>query len=334
MGQGLRNKKTKLIVKERGACRERKVRSFLSSKILPYKIEVFTDLNSCLSLWQEFSPRRSLFETLEFRLAFYLGYKYKPYFLVAKRKEENLALLPLWYDEDKKFFTWFGSDWQEENYFFGKEIEAIKVLLNFAPKPLYLNALTKEAIKSLEKDFEFKEDEPKYILDLRNLKSHEDYLMTLKKNDRRDLRKDKNRILKQKPKIIFDNFLDLKELIKLAKERFKQKGEKTDWEDPRRVKTFKKVIEFGGKSYQVRMITVKIGKKTAGVDLIAIFKKRYYALKCGYNVKEFKGIGNFMNLIEIDDAIKLGLEKIDFLQNSYHWKNRWFSPISLFKYEK
>lgn len=328
------NKGIKTLKRERSSLKERKLRSLLSWKVLPYTIEVYSDLLSCYLLWKKFSPEKNLFETWEFRYAFYLGYKYKPHFFVAKRGREILALLPLWFDETKKIFTWFGSYWQEEVSFWGKEVEAIKTLLKFAPTPLYLNAITKESIDQLKDEFEFEEDESKYVLDLKNFTCHEDWLKTLKKNDRRDLRKDRNRILKQNPEIFFDNFKDFDELVRLSKERFRLKGEQADWEDPRRVETFRQVIELAGKSYKARMITVKIGGKVAGVDLIAIHKDTYYALKCGYNVNEFKGIGNFVNLIEIDDAIKLGLKKIDFLQNNYHWKSRWFSSLPLFKYKK
>ena len=82
------------------------------------------------------------------------------------------------------------------------------------------------------------------------------------------------------------------------------------------------------------MITVKIGKEIAGVDLICLFNKTYFAVKCGYNVKDFSGIGNFINLFEIDDAIKLKMKKIDFLQNDYQWKDKLFEAIPLVKYEK
>lgn len=324
----------KISIKEKTLLKEQKIGSFLDLKVLPYTLEIYSDLPSCYYLWEKFSPKKTLFETWEFRYAFYLGYKYKPYFLLAKKKRESVALLPLWFDKDRKIFTWFGSDWQEENHFWGKDIEAIKFLLKVAPTPLYLNAISQESISLLRNKFEFREDDPKYVLDLKDFKTHEDWLMTLKKNDRRDLRKDRNRILKQNPKIIFDNFSDLEVLIQLSKKRFEEKGEKPDWADKRRIETFKNVITLAGKTYQIRMIKIEIEEKPAGVDLIGLYKERYYAIKCGYNVRDFKGIGNFMNLIEVDDAISLDLKKIDFLQNNYHWKSRWFSPIPLFKYEK
>ena len=53
------------------------------------------------------------------------------------------------------------------------------------------------------------------------------------------------------------------------------------------------------------MITVTTGSKIAGVDLVALFNNCYYTLKCGYDVKNFSGIGNFFNLFEIGDALSL-----------------------------
>jgi CelD/BcsL family acetyltransferase involved in cellulose biosynthesis len=335
MGQGQdssdKNKKLKV---------EEPLKELGSLFVLRHKIVVVSDIKECEKLWREFSPNLTLFDTWEFRLAFYEAYKYKPYFLVLKKNGENLALLPLWYednnfyDKNLKRYTWFGSDWQEEVGFFAKDINYIPLLISVAPTPLYLNAISKDSIEKLKDKIEFKEDEPKYVLNLKGFKNHEDYLMTLKKNTRRNLRKDRNRILKQNPEIVINNFSDLDVLIELAKERFREKGESADWEDPRRVEAFKNVIKFSGKSYKVRMIKVKINGKDAGVDLICILNKTYFAVKCGYNISEFSGIGNFINLYEIDDAIKLGMEKIDFLQNNYQWKNKYFPPVPLYKFEK
>jgi len=299
-----------------------------------FVVEIVSDIEKCHSLWQEFSPQRNLFDTWEFRYAFYQGYQFLPHFLLLKRNSENLALLPLWFDEDRKIYTWFGSDWQEEVSFFTKDLNLIPFLISLAPSPLYLNAISADCVTPLQNEIKFENDEPKYVLNLEGFKNHEDWLKTLKKNRRRDLRKDRNRILRQKPEIIINNFADIDELIRLSKKRFKERGEKTDWEDKRRISTFKEVINLGGRSYQPRMITIKINGKAAGVDLVCLFKKTYFTVKCGYDVKNFSGIGNFMNLFEIDDAISLGMKKIDFLQNNYQWKNRWFQPVPLYKFRK
>lgn len=298
--------------------------------------EIVSDVEKCQTLWQEFSPQKNLFDAWEFRYAFYQGYRFSPYFILLKKEDKNLALLPLWFDSDRKTYTWFGSDWQEEVSFFTKDWNLIPFLLSIAPSPLFLNAISKASVEPLGGKIEFENDDQKYVLNLGNFKNHEDFLMTLKKNKRRDLRKDRNRILRQNPEITINHFADFEELISLSKKRFEEKNEKTDWEDPRRIETFREVIKLGleGNSYRARMITIKINGKTAGVDLVCLYNNAYFTVKCGYDVKNFSGIGNFMNLFEIDDAISLGMKKIDFLQNNYEWKDRWFESVPLFKFRK
>jgi len=296
------------------------------------KMEIVSDLDKCFSLFEEFSTKKNLFETWEFRYAFYKGYNYKPHFILLKEKNANVALLPLWYDATKEKYTWFGSDWVEEVGFFAKDKDLIPFLVSIAPTPLLLNAIRKEEVDLLKDKIPFTDDDAKYVLNLKGFKNHEDFLMTLKKNRRHDLRKDRRKIERRNPKVIINRFSDLKTLIKISEKRFK--GD-TDWEDQRRTETFKHIIKLGDdKSYKARMITVKIGTRIAGVDINAIYKDTYFTLKCGYDVEDFPGIGNFINLFEIDDAIKMGLKKIDFLQNSYAWKNKFFESVPLYKYEK
>ena len=84
---------------------------------------------------------------------------------------------------------------------------------------------SKEELKTLKDFVDFEPDSPKYILDLTKFKNADDFLMTLTKNRRHDLRKDKRRIERQNPEIVIDNFSDLKNLIRLSKERFRQRGD-------------------------------------------------------------------------------------------------------------
>jgi ribosomal-protein-alanine N-acetyltransferase len=305
-----------------------------SSKIFNnIKVEVITDLPRCFDLWQEFSPKQTLFDCWEFRLSFYNAYKFKPYFILIKNLSENLAILPLEYSEKDSCYTWFGSSWHEENKFFVKNPIYTPLLLELAPKPLSLEAIDASGQDSLKEFIKLEPDSPKYILDLQNMSSSEDFLMNLSKNKRHGLRKDRRRIEKQNPQIIIDKFSDLDNLINLSRRRFHEKGENTDWEDPRRIETFKQVINLADRTYKLRMISIYINNQPAAVDLIAIFNGCYYALKCGYDVKNFPGIGNFMNLFEIDDAISMRMKRFDLLQNNYEWKDRLFQQIPLYKYK-
>ncbi|MFC1790443.1 GNAT family N-acetyltransferase [Patescibacteria group bacterium] len=307
-----------------------------SSLLKSLQVEVFSQIDDCQRLWQEFSLNTTLFDTWDFRLAFWKGYHYEPYFLVLKNGPENLALLPLQYEKDKKRYTWFGSMWQEENKFLVKDPLFIPLLLAISPSPIILNAISTDLPSWAEKVIKLKPDDPKYILKLDTIKFVDDYLATLKKKKRYNLKRDQRIIQDQNPQIIINRFEDFDDLIRLSLERFHGKGEDADWEDHRRVKTFRQVIKLGQttRDYQIRMISVVIGKKIASVDLIALFKNCYSPLKCGYDVKSFPGIGNFVNLLEINDAISLGMKKMDFLEIGYGWKEKWFEAVPLLQYEK
>lgn len=301
------------------------------------KVQIISELEECQELWSEFSPKLSLFDTWEFRLAFWNGYQFKPIFVVLKNDEENFALLPLWFDTDKrKKYYWFGSNWQEDNKFFVKDPLFIPLLLAICPAPVELNAISTNLPKWVKQVIRLKTDDPKYVLNLDRFNSVDDYLQNFRKKRRYNLKRDRRIIESQKPKIIFDRFTDYDNLVKLSIKRFTEKGEDTDWEDPRRVETFRQVIKWGQKkrSYQVRMLTVMIGREMAAVDLIALFNQCYFPLKCGYDVTSFPGIGNYVNLLEIEDALKLGMRKMDFLEIGYGWKDRWFEEVSLLKYVK
>lgn len=300
------------------------------------QVQVFSQIDDCRLLWQEFSPGTTLFDTWNFRLAFWRGYRHRPYFLVLKNRLENLALLPLQYESDKKRYAWFGSAWQEENQFFVKDPLFVPLLLAICPSPVTLNAISIKMPLWSKKVIRLKPDDPKYILRLNSIGSAEDYLNTLKKKKRYNLKRDQRIIQNQNPEIVINRFEDFNDLVRLSLRRFHDKGEDADWEDPRRTETFRQVLKLGksAKDYQIRMISIVIGSKIASVDLIALFKNCYSPLKCGYDVKNFPGIGNFVNLLEIDDAASLGMEKMDFLEIGYGWKDKWFEAVPLLKYEK
>lgn len=308
----------------------------LFSLIKSLNVHVVSDIEECRKLWEEFSPNTSLFDTWEFRYAFWKACQDEPYFLVLKDHKENFALLPLWYEKEKKKYFWFGSWWMEDNQFFVKDDVFIPLLLSVSPTPVHLNAVSADTVAVAKKYMRFKPDDPKFTLDVSGFSSLDEYLATLKKKKRYNLKRDRKHIENLAPQIIYDRFEDFETLVNLCNRRFHQKGEDTDWEDPQRVETFRQVIEIGKKhkSYGMRMISLVIGDKIAAVDLITTFNRCYYSLKCGYDVKNFPGIGNYVNLLEIEDAIALGMKKMDFLEYDYGWKDTMFEKIELFKYDK
>lgn len=303
-----------------------------NGRSVDFKLKVETRLSRCQQLWQRFSPQKSLFDTWNFRWAFWLGYRHQPYFMTILFKDEPVACLPLWYENDNNEFRWFGSWWQEDNTFLSINESLIPIMLKVLPKPTLLNAIS--CPPETANRFKFALDDPKYILHLGGLTSADDFLTRFRKKRRYNLKRDRRKILAQNPKTIFNRFSDLKHLIKLSMDRFHAKGEDSDWEDPGRVKTFEAVIS-SAKEYQPRMITTEIKGKIAGVDLMAIYNNTYYLLKCGYDIQNFPGIGNYTNLLQIDDALRIGgMEKMDFLEIGYGWKEKLLEEVPLYQYHR
>jgi hypothetical protein len=305
--------------------------------LINLRVRIETNIHACELLWNQFSPNQSLFDLWDFRYAFWKGYKHKPHFYCLENNYGIQAVLPLWYEKKDNQFSWFGSYWQEDNKFFIKHPSLIPMLLQLAPSNTTLNAISPYFLGESLENINFIKDDPKYTLSIDGWNSIDTMLVSLNKKHRYNLKRDYRLISELSPEIIIDEYNDFDILRKLSTRRFKQFGNNfSAWACPNRVKTFKAIIDIGRSctSFSTRMITVKIGGVVAGVDLVALYNGCYYPLVCGYNVNLFSGIGNYFTWIEIEDAIKLGMKKIDVLEGNYGWKDKWFTTSPLLKYTK
>lgn len=305
-----------------------------SSKDLIFRVE--SDLNKCQKLWEEFSTRESLFDLWDFRLAFWRGHKFSPYFITLSFQEKVLSVLPLWFDGEDQQYTWFASSWPEDNLFFTKRIDTIPLLLKLVPGKARLFCIrSQEGITDqpglLEKD------EEKYVLDIKEFTSMDNFWNLLKKKKRYNLKRDWKKIQSLNPKIVYDDFSHLENLFKLNIGRFDGMvldDSKSTFLPKEKQVIFKEIVNLA-KDYKVRMISTIIDNKIVAVDLVAIYNNIYYCLAGGCDVEGYSGLGTFANLKLIEDAISLGVEKIDFLQGDLNWKASWrLTPIPLFKFAK
>ncbi len=300
------------------------------------KFGIYHSVEKCEELWRQFSTNESLFDLWEFRYQWYLSYQYTPYFLTIEDNAKPIALLPLWFNPNKKRFEWFGGDWMEDNKFFVKDERFIKIffrLMSLLPIKIYLNAILpiKYHHKFLSKDTS------KYTHDLKNFSNMDQFLTTLDKKIRYKFKKDYLEISSLNPKIIFINnptLSDLRDLKKLNTQRFN--GVNRDNSDliiKERFQTYLNIIKFR-KKYKIWFLKVFIQNYLAVVDMIISYNKIYYPLKGASDVERFSGIGNFINYYEIKDAIENKYEKIDFLQGDYNWKHFYLKETPLLKYQK
>lgn len=309
------------------------------SRLIPrLSVKVHFDIEECFELWDKFSPDKSLFDTWDFRLAWYCGYGYKPYFYTVYEKQNPIAVLPLWYSEYRKKYQWFGSDWMEDNSFFVKDPKLIDVLFEIAPNPLILNAIEiDDSWKAMKVFKHLKSDDPKNIKEFKDISSMDELLHTFHKKDRYNLRSDYFRILEMNPKVIISEGKNMKKLSKMIAmniERFsKDPDDESDLLDEERRQTYEFMVK-NANSYDVRFIEVYIQNHLAAIDFITTYKDTYYTMKGGNDVNRFNGIGNFLVYIEFEDALTNGFSRVDCLQMDNGWKHRYFDQKEVFTLEK
>lgn len=291
-------------------------------------VRIETDLETCHQLFEEFSPKQTLFEVWGFRYAFYLSDKNQPVFLIFEKNSEPLGLLPLWYEKDKDELRWFGSWWQEGNTLWIKDKSLIPIIFSLFPQKVLLNAIY--ISPRTAKKFGLVADDPKYLLSLEEYPSLESFLQKFNKKKRYNLRRDQRLILAKNPQTIYNRFEDVEKLFELSIKRF-SKRDGSPFESEERKETFRQIIQQA-KEYDVRMISTEIKGEIVGVDLIAIYKGIYYTLQGAYNLEKHPGLGNYTNFLLIQDAINLGAKALDFLEVSYGWKEDWFKSIPLFQF--
>lgn len=314
-------------------------RNGLSSLIPRLTVKVYTSEEECFELWEKFSYKKTLFQEWDFRYAWYKGYGSKLYFYTVSLGDETVGVLPLWYNEKSQSFEWFGSDWMEDNELMVKQNKVKDILFKIAPSPIHLNSIPYEL--DLEKRNIFNElelDDPKSYKRIKEFKTIDDWLGTLNKKRRYNLKRDVKRILEMKPQIIVteeNKIENMTMLMEMNKVRFSLESEtgKSIFFDERYWNTFKYFVQ-DVKSAKIKFIKVLIGGKLAAIDMMIEYKNIYHMLIGVNDVEHFSGIGNFMMYVEFEDAIRGKFEMVDCLQEDYGWKHRYFDQMPMMKWSK
>lgn len=292
-------------------------------------VRIETNMETCHQLFEQFSPKKTLFELWGFRYSFYLGDKNRPVFLIFERNSEPLGLLPLWYEKSKDELRWFGSWWQEGNTFWIKDKSLIPIVISLFPQKVLLNAI--QIAPRTAKKLGLLADDPKYLLSLDDYPTIDSFMQRFNGKKRYNLRRDLKKIQSKNPQTVYNRFEDLEVLFDLSIKRF-AKRDGSPFEDEGCKQTFREIINQATE-YDARLISTEIGGKVVGVDLVAFYKGVYYTLQGAYDLKKHPGLGNYTNVLLIEDAINLGMKSVDFLEISYGWKEDWFQPVPLFQFK-
>lgn len=297
-------------------------------------LTVHSKMEDCFLLWDKFSKKQSLFDLWDFRYSWWQGYRYTPFFYTVYEGTRPLAMMPLWFDTKDQRYEWFGSDWMEDNEFFVADRSFIPVLINLIPKSFHLNALEFIDDNLLSK-LDFIPDADKFIKDISKFSNIDDYLLSINKKHRYNLKKDYQAIMDYNPKIeiVSDNLVsEFKNLVDMQLNRFDD-DEESDLVVEKRVKTYEAILK-NTNSYKAQFIKVSVQSHLAAIDLVVTYKDTYYTMKGANDLRRFPGVGNFMVYLEFKQAIEKGFKLFDCLQIDYGWKHKYYDSKKLYIIEK
>lgn len=308
------------------------------SKLIPrLTLKVHSEIEECYYLWEEFSPKKTLFDLWDFCYSWSQGLNFKPYFYTLYEGKKPLGVLPLSYDHEDKRFEWFGCEWLENHSFFVEDEKIIDLLLAVAPSPLFLNSLASfDGVDKLTRFGEVTTDpDDRNIKDISKFSSIDQLLTTFKKKARYNIKYDHRRLMSAGVKVEMTETKDLKnfeELMEMNKRRFD--GIDRDVSYVEKFQEAFRLIIKNANQYSFKYIKVSSKDKTASIDMVITYKDIYYPFTGSNDVSNFNGIGNFMTYIEFEDAINKGLKLVDVLQEDHGWKHRYFDKIPLLVFEK
>lgn len=295
-------------------------------------VKVYSNIEVCQQLWEQFSPNQSLFQLWEFRYAWYLGYQYQPFFYTIQLNNQPLAVLPLWFDKLKKQYQWFGGYWPEDNVFFVKDEKFILFLLKIAPAPLLLSSiLPSKNLGALP----FVNDEEKYVQQIDQFKKIDDFLMILNKKNRYHIKNFYTRFQQYNPYIYFteENLSEKLILLRNLSIIDHERHDISKFREKERLITFKQIYKQKGR-YKIITLLVKIQNYDFAFDILAVYKKQFYILAGAADLERFPGGIHYLTYLEIEKAIENGYQFIDVMQGDYNWKHKYFTSQPMLKFEK
>jgi hypothetical protein len=289
-------------------------------------------------LWMKWCSPEQVWDLWEVKETFMKVFRYKSFFLAAYLGRKLKGFLPLWYDSSLGHYDWISGWWAEYSRPFCSSKSIVSKMLDTLEGNIFLGCMDKKYIKYFPKGI--KRDFNQYAIDLKKLNHDwEEYLKTIKKKKRQNIRRDIRSIEKFKPTVRYDRVSDLNILARLNILQMKRKKAMYDdeWDsvflkDKNHMKAFKRLFQNQNKNYQARIITVMIKNKVVAVDFNLLYKNKYYCLLGGVNIIKYSGLGNYMNYMDINDSIKLGCDRIDFLMEAHHWKDDWIKGEPRYKF--
>jgi len=282
------------------------------------KLKIITNLNDTKKFWELFSPKKNIYDDWDFRYSYYRFFQYPLFFYILFAADAPVGLLPLQYNTNLKLLEFFGGSYMEDNMIFTitKSDQKSKFYKKYILENILKKARYKIILDFMKEDIEgfpFQISDYKYELPLQNISNIDDYLRKYwKSKSRSNLKSQIKKLYQQNLIITYNNFSDLQYMFELNIKRF---GKESTLLLPHRMDFFKEVI----KKFHANLITISINKKIEAVGLSVIYNKIYTGLNSGTN-RSINGLGKFLSLQKIEQAISLGAILYDSRAGDLGWK--------------
>ncbi|MDD5749261.1 MAG: GNAT family N-acetyltransferase [Patescibacteria group bacterium] len=281
-------------------------------------IKIVDDIQKAKIIWEELSPKKSLYDDWEFRYCFFSHKKFPIKFFVGEYQEKNIGLLPLQFNSEKGYLEFFGGEYMDENKVFitpGWE-EYVPKFYEAANEKAYFDNLERNHIFIIQKQIK----NYIYNLPLGNIKDHNDFIEKKFKGSiehRRKLRREIKKISEKDIKVIKNNFDDIDIYFKF---KIKRWGAESSFNDKDERQNF---IDFLKLKYNYHVFTFMLGEKKIGISISILFRNKYFFLETASDIELLPNIGKYIIIKNIDEAINLGAKNFDVSRDGESWKERW-----------
>ncbi|GIW61979.1 MAG: hypothetical protein KatS3mg089_0831 [Patescibacteria group bacterium] len=280
------------------------------------KLKTITNLNDAKHIWEILSPKKRIYDDWNFRFSYYKYFKYPLFFYTLFQNDMPVGLLPLQYNTNLKILEFFGGNYMEDNNIFTNPDQKSMFYKKYLLRKFLQMSKYKVILDFMEEDiegFHFQISDYKYELPLENLSSLNDYLTKYwKRKSRNNLKAQIKKLYNQKLIIRYDNFLDLEYMFELNIKKF---GKESTLLFPHRIDFLKEIV----RQFNSHLITISINSRKEAVGLSVLYNGIYIGLNSGTN-PSINGLGKFLSLQKIEQAISLGAILYDARAGDLGWK--------------
>lgn len=276
------------------------------------EIKLITEIDEAKKIWDELSYNEDIFDTWNFRYAYFKLFKCPLLFYVAYDKDIAVGLLALQETPNKPYLEFFGGQHMSNNQIFTKKgyESCRKILIENVKKPIDLDFIKhrySEFTKTEEKKyFDYDSDFKKYI----NL---EDFLQKqFSSKTRNKLKSQMKKINNLNIKVELNNIDHLTIMKDLNIRTF---GERSHYHFPYRIEFYQELVKI----FDFQIITIYINDKIQSVGLSVLYDNCYYGLSSGTN-REITNLSKYLILKKIEQAINLKVDRYFAGLGNCNWK--------------